>query len=120
MTDTTEPLALAEAASAEHWIKAGRAVCLGDRSSKCHTYPACDCEYWEIDEATLKHEHPDVQHDECWLIPWLDTGDLEDTATDEAASRRDRETLEFPDGEIFWEWEGEYAIWGYAHGGEPQ
>jgi hypothetical protein len=94
---------------AEHWIKDGRAVCLGDSHSRCHFYPGCECEEWSDD-----HEHASVEHDECWMIPWIDSTDLEDSAYDDAIERRDPETVEFPDGEIEPEWEGEFVIWNYV------
>jgi len=41
--------------------------CRGDRNSKCHQYPDCDCEGW-----CEGHEHPSVAHDECWMQGWFD------------------------------------------------
>jgi hypothetical protein len=41
--------------------------CRGNQDSKCHSYPACECEYWDDD-----HEHPFVKHDECWMQGWFD------------------------------------------------
>jgi hypothetical protein len=43
--------------------------CRGDRTSPCHEYPACDCDYYEPGHA---EEHPPVAHDECWLQGWFD------------------------------------------------
>jgi hypothetical protein len=45
-------------------------TCHGDLNSKCHNYPACKCETW--DEG---HEHPPVQHDECWMKGFFDNAD---------------------------------------------
>ncbi|MGW2666078.1 hypothetical protein ACWCW7_34425 [Nocardia tengchongensis] len=50
-----------------------RFTCTGNRESKCHHYPACDCESWERDD----HEHPDVVHEQCWLQSWFDTEAVE-------------------------------------------
>jgi hypothetical protein len=93
---------------AAHRIVGGHAVCDGDRERKCHWYPACDdhelwpcgCEY--------------VAHDECWIVPWINASSLDDSCYDDALDRRDPETLGFPDGEIEWEWEGEFVLWNYA------
>lgn len=97
-----------------HRIQDGRAVCLGDPTSKCHTYPDCECDFWDVDEITGKHHHPDVSNEECWVLPWINDVGLEDSAWDEAMDRRDPETLEFADGEIAYEWEGDYATWHYV------
>lgn len=40
--------------------------CRGDVESECHSYPACDCEYWAED-----HEHPFVKNEECWMKGWF-------------------------------------------------
>lgn len=100
--------------TATHRIRGGRAVCDGNLGSQCHSYPACDmheswpcgCEY--------------VQHSECWAIAWLDAVDLTDTAYDEALDRRDPDTLEWPDGEIEYEWDGDGVLWNYATDPEGQ
>lgn len=92
---------------ARHSIRDERAVCEGDRGNRCHWYPTCDdheswpcgCDY--------------VAHDECWMIPWLDAGTLVDTAFDSALEARDDDTLEFPDGPIICEWDGEFVLWDY-------
>lgn len=44
--------------------------CRGDRDSKCHTYPDCECEFWDDGH---DQEHPPVQHDECWMEGWFDS-----------------------------------------------
>lgn len=43
--------------------------CRGNRDSKCHSYPNCECEYWDDEH---EQEHPFVQHDECWMQGWFD------------------------------------------------
>lgn len=43
--------------------------CRGDSNSTCHTYPDCECEYWDDDH---DKEHPPVKHDECWMQGWFD------------------------------------------------
>jgi hypothetical protein len=93
---------------ATHRLVDGRAVCDGGEGSKCHWYPACD----EHEEWPCGCDY--VAHAECRVLPWLNSYDLEDSAYDEALERRDPETLTFPDGEIEWEWEGEFVLWNYA------
>lgn len=44
--------------------------CRGDRDSKCHSYPDCDCEFWEEGH---EQEHPFAQHDECWMQGWFES-----------------------------------------------
>ena len=44
--------------------------CRGDRDSKCHSYPDCDCEYWDEDH---EKEHPFVKHAECWMTGWFES-----------------------------------------------
>jgi hypothetical protein len=94
--------------TATHAIRDGQPVCNGDRTNRCHWYPTCDrheswpcgCEY--------------TAHDECWVLPWLTAAELADTALDSALERRDDDSLDFPDGLIEWEWEGECVLWEYA------
>lgn len=45
--------------------------CRGDRASKCHSYPDCDCESWDEEH---DKDHPRVPHDDCWLQDWFDAG----------------------------------------------
>lgn len=92
---------------ASHSIRDGRAVCNGDRGSKCHWYPGDDCEH---ESWPCGHEY--VAHDECWIIQWLDAVPLEDTATDDALDARDDE-LTWPDGDIDWEFDYEWVTWWY-------
>ncbi|MFF9565750.1 hypothetical protein ACF1AJ_20545 [Leifsonia sp. NPDC014704] len=98
---------------AEHRLQDGVAVCLGGPFSACHVYPDCECEYWSVDEDTGRHEHPVQANSECWVLPWINSTDLSDSATDDAETRRDPETGAWPDGRISYEWEGEYVIWSY-------
>lgn len=44
--------------------------CRGDRDSKCHSYPDCECEAWDDEHES---EHPFVQHDDCWIQGWFDS-----------------------------------------------
>lgn len=95
-----------------HRISDGRAVCDGDRTSRCHWYPDdCGCEYWPCG-----HEY--VAHDRCWILDWLNAGELYDVDIDEG-EHRDPETLEYPDGLIEWEWGGEGVLWRYEPIEEP-
>lgn len=41
-------------------------TCLGDKTSKCHQYPDCGCDFWDDN-----HEHPKTAHDDCWLVSWF-------------------------------------------------
>lgn len=43
--------------------------CRGDSDSTCHSYPDCECEYWDGDH---EKDHPYVKHDECWMQGWFD------------------------------------------------
>ncbi|RRQ26373.1 hypothetical protein DK926_18755 [Rhodococcus sp. Eu-32] len=45
--------------------------CTGDRISRCHQYPDCDCEAWDNDHEA-EYGHPFVAHDECWMQAWFD------------------------------------------------
>jgi hypothetical protein len=44
--------------------------CRGDQDSKCHSYPDCDCEYWDDNH---EQEHPFVKHDDCWMKGWFES-----------------------------------------------
>lgn len=45
--------------------------CRGNRDSKCHSYPDCDCEFWNDDH---DKDHPFVKHGECWMTDWFKSG----------------------------------------------
>lgn len=44
--------------------------CRGNRDSDCHSYPDCDCEYWDEDH---EREHAHVKHDECWMQAFFES-----------------------------------------------
>ena len=85
--------------------------CKGTATSKCHQYPACDCERWDDD-----HEHPNVSHDECWIQGWFDsgpgavyTGTEYDDMYDDGLPRPHEPktgpvTVSFEDEWVAWEW----------------
>lgn len=83
--------------------------CRGDQRSECHWYPACECESWSAD-----HEHPYVQHDECWMKGWFDA----EGAVYEGADEYDMRDNHVPDdmersGEITASYEDEYVAWDF-------
>lgn len=86
-------------------------TCSGTRESDCHNYPACDCEVWD-DE----HQHPKVQHDECWMQNWFDN-DATDPST---------ETLDLAEytvgqsGPVTCSFEYDFVRWEFIVGGDPR
>lgn len=90
----------------QHRIEGGRFVCPGDRGSRCHQYPGCDCEDWPCG-----HEYE--AHDDCWIKPWIDATYLADSyaGVEFELLLRDEN---FPDGNVSWSWEGDYVTFDYA------
>lgn len=63
----------------EHRHRAGDSIdvtfiCKGDRSSPCHFYPGCDCEFW-YDAVEHEKKHPKKVHDTCWIEGWMNLAD---------------------------------------------
>jgi hypothetical protein len=96
-----------------HRIKDGQAVCDGDATTACHYFPDCECEYWSFDH---DEEHQPAEHPYCWVTPWINSSDLEDSFDGETLPGLDGPCDErpWPDGLIEWTWEGEYVLWHYA------
>lgn len=66
---------------------------------------------WSEGENGGPHEHPDERQAECWLTPWLNGSDLDDTYSDD----KGRTALwEWHSGEIRCEWQGDFLTWQYA------
>lgn len=99
-----------------HWVKITgderhpqiEFTCHGDRDSKCHSYPDCECETWIPGE----HPHPFVPHDTCWMKSFFDNADDGGTSpgTEHLAEEGIAvgmsgpiETCFDPDGYIEWE-----------------
>lgn len=99
----TAPPAIKALPDAVHRLVGEVAICDGDSESKCHWWPECDHE-------TFLCGHEYVDHGECWIIQWLNGFDLYDLDMDEG-EHRDPETLEYPDGVIETQWEGDYMLW---------
>lgn len=82
--------------------------CRGNRDSKCHSYPDCDCEGWDC-------QHVHAKHDECWMQGWFesecghsytgaDFDDLDDTGVPRDMDRSGPITASFDiDGFVEWE-----------------
>lgn len=107
-----EPLQIATLSTATHRIRGGVAMCDGDSTSKCHWRPDCgSCE-------TFPCGHEYVDHGECWIVPWINASDLEDSAMSSALERYDPDhpldASPWPDGLIEWEWDGDYVTWTYV------
>ncbi len=87
-------------------------TCDGDRSSKCHSFPDCDCETWSEDH---NERHPFVTHEaECWVINWLNAfgGDTYQPSDDDLPGDIVPPHI---DGPIEWDWD-ESVNWRYAAG----
>ena len=118
-----------------HRIENGKFVCSAEPTAKCHTYPDCGCEQWSrelhgqkfgefIGRSSSGHllfadkdippapGHENIQQDAGWIKPWLQATDPRERygATEQTVRSND----EFPDGEIDYEWHGDYLTWFYA------
>ena len=96
---------------ATHRIVDERARCDGGRESRCHWWP--DSAVCDHEEFPCGHEY--VFHESCWIIEWLEAGDLGDTAEDSAWDERiDADEPRWPNGVIAHEWHGDYLTWSYV------
>lgn len=58
----------------ERRVESVRFVCTAPEDADCRTYPTCDCERFDYNEAKT-HDgagHPRVIGQECWLQGWFD------------------------------------------------
>ena len=85
--------------------------CRGNRDSKCHQYPDCDCEGWD-DE----HEHLFVPHNECWVQGWFDSeygavydgedaDDMDESCVPRDMTKAGPVTVSYEDEYLSWEFE---------------
>jgi hypothetical protein len=103
---------------AVHFIRDGRFVCAADSAAKCHNYPTCECEGWtaELHGEVPADGHENQPQDECWIKPWLEATDLNETYDPEDLWLSD---VDFPDGPISTIWNGDYLTWEYADDTKP-
>lgn len=103
----------------DHWIRDGRFVCTAPREAHCHTYPVCECEYWDpkLHGDVPAPGHESVHNDECWIKPWIDSSTLDDSYY--GPNGEDAHGMEFPDGPVEHEWNGDDVLWHYADGTTP-
>lgn len=84
-------------------------VCTAPPTSKCRTYPSCDCESWG-----LCCDHPYESGQECWAIPWFDdpgwcsyVGADADDEGQPTQEQQGRVLIRYADPGIEWEWADE-------------
>lgn len=80
--------------------------CHGDRTARCHNFPDCECETWELQE----HRHPEVPHEHCWMRDWFTSG----AVTPQGGEYHDLADAGYVvgmEGEIETEFEDEYIVW---------
>lgn len=113
-----------------HSIKDGLFDCTAPEDAPCRTSPTCECDEWCCCDGSAVDRADNHDADEhccmtttkpgqgCWMEPWVDAGDIEDSfAGDLAPLLADQvgaDEFVWPDGPVTVDWEGDGCTWDYV------